>query len=345
MFLVDAWYRKASWLHLLRPLAALFVVVARWRRNQQRSLQHKPAVPVAVVGNITIGGTGKTPVVLALAEALHKQSLRVGVLSRGYGGRAPAYPFFVRADSDVRFTGDEARLLHRYLHGLLVLDPDRNRGLRALVESGQCDVIISDDGLQHYRLWRDIEIVMVDGNRGLGNGFCLPAGPLREPPARLSEVDYLVINGESRNLDLRELATGTPPVSHCRLAPEVWVNLKSGARLAIRELPAPTANEPMYAVAGIGHPQRFFDTLVELGYHAECRAFADHHAYTPGELAYASGRLLVMTEKDAVKCESFAGENWWYLAVSAQLDERFLAEFCDQVSSLRAERLRDRTDT
>lgn len=338
MFLVNAWYRKALWLHLLRPFAVLFLLLAGRRRRRQQAQQVKPGVPVVVVGNISVGGTGKTPVVRALAEALHIQGLRVGVLSRGYGGRAPAYPYEATRSSDVRFTGDEARLLKRYLDGPIILDPDRSRGLQALTQSGRCDVVISDDGLQHYRLWRDIEIVLVDGQRGLGNGYCLPAGPLREPASRLREVDYLIINGENRSLAEAELPTGATPITHCRLAPEAWVNLKSGARLGIRELPLIAGQSAVLALAGIGNPQRFFDTLAELGYQAECRAFADHYVYTRTELGYASGKMLLMTEKDAVKCEDFAEDNWWYLEVSARLDERFLAEFCDQVNHVRAER-------
>jgi tetraacyldisaccharide 4'-kinase len=339
MLLVDAWYRKALWLHLLRPLAALFTWLARRRRWQQQAQQIKAGVPVVVVGNISVGGTGKTPVVRALVEALTIQGLRVGVLSRGYGGKAPNYPFDVKKDSDVRFTGDEAKLLRRYLDGPLILDPNRSRGLLALTESGRCDVVISDDGLQHYRLWRDIEIVLIDGQRGLGNGYCLPAGPLREPASRLREVDYVIINGENRSLTDTVLPIGATPITHCRMAPEAWVNLKTRERLGIRELPM-AGGQKVLALAGIGNQQRFFDTVAELGYQVECRAFADHHAYTRDELNYASGHMLLMTEKDAVKCEDFAEGNWWYLEVSAELDERFLAEFCDQVKHVSAERLR-----
>ncbi len=331
--LVNAWYQKASWLHLLRPLSVLFSVLAARRRQRQQGQQRKPGIPVVVVGNITVGGTGKTPVVRALAEALHsRQGLRVGVLSRGYGGRAPAYPFEVLPDSDVRFTGDEAKLLRKYLQGPLMLDPDRSRGLKTLAESGRCDVIISDDGLQHYRLWRDIEIVMVDGQRGLGNGYCLPAGPLREPASRLREVDYLIINGENHSLSEQQLPIGATPITHCHLAPQAWVNLKSGQRLGTEELPLAAGPQNVLALAGIGNPQRFFDTLVELGYQAQCRAFTDHHAYSADELRYAAGQMLLMTEKDAVKCQDFAEDNWWYLEVSAQLHESFLTDLCQQVS-------------
>lgn len=336
MFLVNAWYNKASWLIGLRPLSLVFGWLASRRRCKQEAMQTQVAVPVIVVGNISVGGTGKTPLVVALCNALHERGITAGVLSRGYGGRAPQYPFGVTPHSDVAHSGDEARLLRRHSQGPMMVDPQRCRGLQALIADGRCDVVISDDGLQHYRMWRDIEIVVVDGERGLGNAWCLPAGPLREPPARLAEVDYVVINGANRAFAGDEVSVGGTPVTTMRLMPEYWVNVKTGARAALQELPLPKARElgghGIHALAGIGNPQRFFDTLRQLGVQAQCHAYDDHHAYSAVELAYARDKVLLMTEKDAVKCEDFAGEHWWSLVVTAELDPVFTEAFCDQVA-------------
>lgn len=347
MFLVRAWYNKALWLHGLRPLAWLFRRLAAWRRVRLTAQQVAPGIPVVVVGNITVGGTGKTPVVQAIAEALQQRGLRVAVLSRGYGGSAAQYPYEVSANSSVQETGDEAYLLRRHIDSVLMLDPDRQRGLEALVAQQRCDVVISDDGLQHYRLWRDIEVIMVDGVRGLGNGLCLPAGPLREPPSRLREADYVVINGGGQPLP--EHLSADLPISHCHLAAAAWVNVGSGERVSLKGLAQALGAQPdkqgiisqdanglpILAIAGIGNPQRFFDSLHEHGVVAQCQAYADHHPYREEELAYASDRVLLMTEKDAVKCERFAGHGWWYLEVRAALEPHMLSGLCDRVMSLR----------
>lgn len=321
MALADAWYRRAAWLHLLRPLAALFSWLAQ-RRRRRLSKQQKPSpVPVVVVGNITVGGTGKTPVVVALANLFEKQGWRTGVISRGYGGQARQYPLEVTDSTDVRQSGDEAQLMRRHLTGPLVVDPDRPRALDSLLAHHQCDVVISDDGLQHYRLPRHVEVAMVDARRGLGNGLCLPAGPLREPPSRLREVDVVLINGDR----VPELPDGIPEPVCITLKPVAWINVRTGQRvnLASFRMVLDVADDstavPAFAIAGIGNPQRFFDQLQTMGFAVTSRAFSDHHAYAPADLAYAHNELLLMTEKDAVKCQHFAGENWWYLRVRAEL--------------------------
>jgi tetraacyldisaccharide 4'-kinase len=335
--LTDGWYTGAPWLHLLRPLAALFRGISVIRRRRLSALQQPFAVPVIVIGNISVGGTGKTPVVLALAEALHNSGRRVGVISRGYGGKARRYPLWVNDSTDVRESGDEACMMRRTLRGPLVLDPDRSRALRAVTTQSDCDVVISDDGLQHYRLWRDIEVVVVDAARGLGNRWCLPAGPLREPPQRLEEVDYILLNGlpalqQSEQSRLPDIST---PQAQFTLVPQVWVNVRTGQQVSLAHLPlalhtgdgssdggdeAPVVD----AIAGIGHPQRFFDSVQQLGFRVRPRAFADHHVYSAADLAFARHSVLLMTEKDAVKCQRFAGDNWWYLSVKAVLPAEFL---------------------
>jgi tetraacyldisaccharide 4'-kinase len=340
MSLAQAWYNKAGWLHLLRPLSALFQVISAARRRLQSAQQQRSPVPVIIVGNISVGGTGKTPVVIALADALERQGLRVGVISRGYGGHASHYPLFVDTQTDVRHSGDEARLMRRYLRGPLVLDPQRPRALAELMAQHACDVIISDDGLQHYRLWRDIEIAVIDGVRGLGNGWCLPAGPLREPPQRLTEVDHILVNGDT----LPELPAGAAEADLLQLLPTQWVNVKSAQvvslssfRLLLADgLQQQPSGIAAHAIAGIGNPTRFFDTLSAMGFDVHAHVFADHHAYQASDLAFASAKnsLLLMTEKDAVKCERFASENWWYLQVQAQLPARFLNSINKQLTQL-----------
>ncbi|ALO46463.1 tetraacyldisaccharide 4'-kinase [Pseudohongiella spirulinae] len=358
MWLVDAWYRGAWWLNLLRPLSALFVLLAR-RRRQKSGAQARPVdIPVIVVGNITVGGTGKTPVVLALAEALQRSGLRVGVLSRGYGGCAAQYPLRVTSDTPVKQCGDEASLMRRHLHGPLVLDPQRAHALHALVKSGECDVVLSDDGLQHHRLWRDVEIAVIDADRGLGNGLCLPAGPLREPPSRLAELDHIVLNGHMTQSSLSQwqALAGTTPVSGMSLRAREWVNVKTGQRVALQQFfmalglddsteladdttsagQAGSEQLSLHAIAGIGHPQRFFDTLQTLGLNPLCRAFPDHHNFVAEDLAFAGKQPLLMTEKDAVKCHSFAGDNWWYLSVTAQLSPSLLKALATKIDAIRA---------
>lgn len=338
--LTDAWYKGSVWLNVLRPLSVLFRLLSWLRRKRLTALQQQPAIPVIVVGNISVGGTGKTPVVIALAQALEKSGRRVGVISRGYGGAAKKYPLFVSATTDVRDSGDEARLMRQYLHGPLVLDPDRVRALQALITQYNCDVVISDDGLQHYRLWRDIEVVVIDAARGLGNGLCLPAGPLREPAQRLSEVDYLLINGQ-HPFTLPAVQTAQ---ARFTLVPDVWVNVRSGQQVSLNAffLAQGASDEgeaqEIDVIAGIGNPQRFFETLRQLGFKVRPRAFADHHAYSQADLAFASKSVLLMTEKDAVKCQRFASDNWWYLSVKAALPATFFQAINDQLDGLDATR-------
>jgi len=350
--LTEGWYRGAWWLHALRPLAALYTGISIMRRRRLSAVQQQAAVPVIVIGNITVGGTGKTPVVLALADALHKSGRRVGVISRGYGGSARQYPLWVSETTDVRESGDEACMMRRTLRGPLVLDPQRSRALSALTSQAACDVVISDDGLQHYRLWRDIEIVVVDAARGLGNRLCLPAGPLREPAQRLKEVDYILLNGmpapdAAPRAQLPVVATEKASFT---LAPQVWVNVRTGQQVSLAHLPLALAsgdgngdnddNESALVdvVAGIGNPQRFFDTVQQLGFRVRPRAFADHHAYSAADLAFARQSVLLMTEKDAVKCQRFAGDNWWYLRVKAALPAEFLRNVMNQLDAIDAQR-------
>ena len=305
--LVQAWYDRAWWLWLLRPLEWAFRAAAALRRGlYHRGLLkvYRAPVPVVVVGNITVGGTGKTPIVLALVEDLQQRGLRVGVVSRGYGARPASSPHWVDDSSGPGECGDEPLLIHRRTACPVVVAADRPRAVRALLARTAVDIVISDDGLQHYALARDLEIAVVDEQRGTGNGFCLPAGPLREPGWRLRTVDFVLYRGSA---DQR---------CGVRYAADCLVNLASGEQRDAA--PAALARE-VVAVAGIGQPAQFTASLRTLGFAPQLCAFADHHRYSAADFAPLAGQPIIMTEKDAVKCAGLAGSNAWYLKISAQL--------------------------
>lgn len=335
--LPDDWYRGAAWLQLLRPLSALYLWLSRRRRTRLSAQQQPGRLPVIVVGNITVGGTGKTPVVIALAQWLESRGYRVAILSRGYGAAPPSLPFLVTADCQPEQCGDEIAMMRPHLNGIIMIDPDRRRAMSALDERDDCDIVISDDGLQHYRLRRDIEWVIIDGARGLGNGYCLPAGPLREPVQRLHEVDEILVNGlwharrSSAESGLDGVAEKTQTFA---LQPSHWVNVKTGEVLAVESGIKRFQAESMHAIAGIGNPQRFFQTLKAMQLTFSTQAFADHHPFQAADLADWQHQGVLMTEKDAIKCQSFAGDNWWYLQVSAVLPETVLNKLLNQIESL-----------
>ncbi len=304
------WWRSRGLLALaLLPLSWLFCLVADLRRlAYRRGWLHstRVPVPVIVVGNITVGGAGKTPLVLHLIDLLRSLGHRPGVISRGYGARSALGPRPVTGDSDPRELGDEPVLVARRAACPVWVAPRRAEAARALLDQGGCDVLICDDGLQHYALQRDLEIALVD-NRGLGNGLCLPAGPLRERAARLARVDAVVGNG-----------TDWPGAWRMDLEPQrlVGVSGLAGER-ALDEL----VGERVHALAGIGSPARFFATLRGAGLRPLEHPLPDHHAFRPTDIAFDDGLAVLMTEKDAVKCAQFAGPQHWYLRVGARLDD------------------------
>jgi tetraacyldisaccharide 4'-kinase len=307
-----AWYRGAWWLWLLRPLELVFRTVAALRRQCYRHgffSTYRSDKPVVVVGNITVGGTGKTPIVIALVEALRRAGLRPGVVSRGYGATHGDFPRRVSADSSAGDCGDEPLLIFRRTGCPCVVSPDRPEAVRALLAQADVDIVISDDGLQHYALERDLEIVVVDKDAGLGNGFCLPAGPLREPPSRLAEVDQVLYRGSE------------DPADGVSYRIEGLVNLVNGEH---RALDAAAFPDWVVALAGIGRPQQFFNTLRGAGLQLETRVFPDHHAYVADDFADLPSRPLIMTEKDAVKCQGLVGDNAWYLKISAVLPDALI---------------------
>lgn len=312
MSLQRHWYANTFLSLALLPLSWLFCAVAAARRWAYRSgllASYRAPVPVIVVGNLSVGGSGKTPLVAWIVELLRREGWRPGIVSRGYGGSASSWPQQVRPDSDPRTVGDEPVLLAQACACPVAVGPDRAAAVRALLEHTDCDVVVADDGLQHYALERDIEVVVVDGTRRFGNGRCLPAGPLRERPSRLQEVDFVVSNGTPGRLEY--------PM---RLEVTHALNLKHGDR--IRDL-GEFVGTPVHAVAGIGHPQRFFSQLRAAGLQVIEHAFADHHDFGPEDLEFPEAGPILMTEKDAVKCRRFASSRHWVVPARAEVDGRF----------------------
>lgn len=323
--LLRAWYAGHPLLALLRPLECIYRRVVEGKRARFVAGQgdiYRPPVPLIVVGNITVGGTGKTPLILWLIEHCQRNGLKVGVVSRGYGAKPPQFPWRVTAEQSAVQAGDEPLLIVQRSGVPLMIDPDRSRAVQALLASEPLDVILSDDGLQHYRLARDLELVLIDHARGLGNGRCLPAGPLREPVERLQSVDAVLYNGAVND-----------PVNGFAftLKPSALINLANGERQPLDYFPP---EQPLHAVAGIGNPQRFFTTLETLHWRPVAHAFADHAPYSAEVLNFKPSLPLVMTEKDAVKCRDFASPDWWYLAVDAVPSQAFVRWFDQQLLRL-----------
>lgn len=308
-WLQQRWYSTQPPPLALRPLAALYGAVALRRRQRLQAQSQPLACPVIVVGNISLGGTGKTPFVIWLVERLRAWGYRPGVISRGYGGRARSYPMRVGADSDPHEAGDEPVLIAWRTAAPVAVDPQRVRAAQSLIDSGEIDVLVADDGLQHYRLHRDLEICVVDGRRGLGNAALLPAGPLREPARRLDEVQLVVANGGGFR------APWTPTLE-MQLRAENAVALKGGEVVALDSF----RGRRVHALAGIGHPPRFFDMLRARGIVVLPHPFADHHAYRPGDLEFEEPLPVLMTEKDAVKCRAWAGAGHYAVPVDAVID-------------------------
>jgi len=306
------WYTRSPWLLLLTPLSLLFRAIVGARRLAYRvgiKRSTRVSLPVIVVGNITVGGTGKTPLVVWLAGYLREKGYAPGIVSRGYGGTASHWPQQVRADSDPAVVGDEAVLLAATTGCPMAVAPDRVAAAQALVDQGGCDVIISDDGLQHYALQRDIEIAVIDGVRRFGSGFLLPAGPLREPLKRLQQVDLVVVNG-----------LGDGDEHRMTLQQGDAHNLQDPDRICALQ---GFRSQRVHAVAGIGHPERFFRALQQAGLQLDSHTFPDHHAFRAEDIRFGDGRSVIMTEKDAVKCRHFATQDDWYVPVEASLSGKF----------------------
>lgn len=317
-------HKAKRWLvPLLLPFSLLFLLLSSLRRLLFKfgiKSSIKVNCPVVIVGNIGVGGNGKTPVVLFLVDQLTKQGIKVGVLSRGYGGSAPHYPYLLTDKSTAKESGDEPALIFQRCNIPVVVGADRIEAANKLIEQG-CQIIISDDGLQHYRLRREYELLVVDAKRLFGNGLLLPAGPLRERTTRLNSVNRIILNDiEGIAADNPNLVNSKSPINNMQLQAERVINLKTGEE---RTLAAFINEQPQInAIAGIGDPQRFFNYLVKLGFDInKHQGFIDHQAYNESLFASIDSNedkmSLLMTEKDAVKCKIFAQEHWWYLPVDA----------------------------
>ena len=317
--LANAWYERAGWLRVLAPLSWLYGAVAKRRRLSYLTGSRTPwraEVPVIVVGNITAGGTGKTPFVIWLAAALKALGFRPGIVSRGHGGSANRSPVLVQPGSSAEEVGDEPPLLAARTGRPVVVCQDRVKAVQFLLENADCDLVIADDGLQHYALARDIEIAVVDGHRGLGNGRLLPAGPLREPPERLNEVDWVVSSGRPAGLD----ASGGDPETLLTLEAIRFVPVAgNSASIPVQDFAARFVN--VNAVAGIGNPGRFVQTLKEIGLNPILTAYPDHHAFEGDEVWFENDWPVVCTEKDATKLRVLEGlpDNLYYLEVDSQV--------------------------
>ena len=297
------WYGNSRLKWLLWPFSLIYkiIVITRAKLYQRGILKSVSFhVPIIIVGNITVGGTGKTPFCIALCELLKQHGFKPGLVSRGYGGKATTWPQVVTPSSDPALVGDEPVLLVTRTQCPMVVAPDRVAAVTKLLTDFDCNVVVSDDGLQHYRLARDIEIVLQDSKRGLGNGLCLPAGPLREPVSRLRTVDFV--------------------------APKVTIDYQPvGSLLDANNIISPknTQDLKVCALAGIANPDKFFAGLAALGFTFERKIFSDHHDYQPSDLASIKADIIIMTEKDAVKCRTFADKRCYELPIVMLLSDEF----------------------
>ncbi|ATC94535.1 tetraacyldisaccharide 4'-kinase [Pseudoalteromonas tunicata] len=301
-----SWYRPFGWTLLLFPLAILFWFISVLRKSLYRFNWLKQShfdVPVIVVGNISVGGNGKTPMVIWLCEYLMQQQKKVVVISRGYGAKSSHYPLNVTSDVIASQAGDEPVLIHQRTGVPVVVGPNRVDNIKFAIEHFQPDVIISDDGMQHYKMKRDVEICIVDATRRFGNGFLIPMGPLRELPRRLKTVDLVIENGGCAAMHYQLIATGLYCVK--------------------QQQPLNAPYPAGIAMSAIGNPQRFENSLTDFGVRIDQRVhFRDHHHFSAADFEHYSQNTIYMTEKDAVKCTSFAKPDWYYLKVDAQLNEQ-----------------------
>jgi len=314
-WLEGRWYssRRPPW--LLLPLAAVYGRIAAGRRAKLSAAAQPLPIPVIVVGNISVGGTGKTPTVIWLVEQLQAAGWRPGVISRGYGGRAAHYPLVVEAETAPTECGDEPKLIQRRCGVPVAVAPARLDAARLLMERYNVDVLVSDDGMQHYALSRQMEICVVDGRRGLGNAALLPAGPLRELPERLRQVQLIIVNGGG----WRPPFPVSAPVADMALIMDTAVQLSDKQQKPLADF----VDQPLIAMAGIGHPERFFSGLREAGLSLQRTiAMPDHHAYGAADLDFPPGVTVLVTEKDAVKLAAMPQErivNIWFVPVCAKL--------------------------
>lgn len=329
--LLEAWYGEKRWVRSLAPLSWLYGRLVRSRRRRMTPHAWVPPVPLLVVGNISVGGTGKTPLVIWLANWLQHAGKRVGVVSRGYKGKG-RFPMVVQPDSDILHVGDEAPLIAERAKCVMVVDPDRVRGVKYLLENHAVDIVLSDDGLQHYAMGRHFEIAVIDGARGLGNGMLLPAGPLRESRSRLNEVDWVVSNG------VNSQAVGmVDDVMH--VVPNRFVNIYTQESLSVEGF-TERFDSVIHTYSAIGNPRRFENTLRQLGFAPIVHELPDHSLFRESDIQHHVDDVIVVTEKDWRKISPlrFQSENVWYLEVSVaferDVDARLISLFQSKEVSL-----------
>lgn len=312
-WLQDAWYKEMYISAFFMPISMLYDDFMRFRFFLYKIgilKKIKLTVPVIVVGNITVGGTGKTPLILWLVKFLSIQGYKPGIVSRGYGGNATVWPQLVDKHSTPSLVGDEAVLMANRTNCSIAVGPKRGVAAQLLLDKTDCNIILSDDGLQHYALARDIEIAVIDGERRFGNGYMLPCGPLREPILRLRRVDLIVVNGVSEEDNEFSM----------QIKASIAINLITQKSKLISEF----STFSCHAIAGIGNPKRFFDLLAQQNLILECKSFPDHHKFTSEDINFADDKLIFMTEKDAVKCLDFATDKHWYIPITAQPETKFV---------------------
>jgi tetraacyldisaccharide 4'-kinase len=334
--LENIWYQQGKGKWFLLPFTLMYCILhsfQRWKLTRKRS---KITIPVVIIGNISIGGTGKTPTVIYLAKLLIKAGYKPAIITRGYGGTSTKWPQEVTVLSNPKEVGDEAVLLAKRTKLPVIAGADRYLDIQYLRSRYDCDVILSDDGLQHYPLHRDIEIILIDAERQLGNGWCIPAGPLRENTRRLKKVDFVLFN--------YGLAKSNPQkdrfAKQYQLESLFSMNL-SGKRiysLLGKKTPrylTELEGQTVHVVTGIGNPSRFYSGLEQLGLHLIKHSFPDHHNFTQKELHFNDDKTIIMTEKDAVKCQQFSIKNCWYLPIEAHIENEFDRLFMDKLKRLK----------
>lgn len=327
------WYGRSAWRYPLMPFSWLFLLLVKMRRGLYRLRilrSFEVPVPVVVIGNISVGGTGKTPITVWLATELRVRNHKPAVVSRGYGGKVGDVPVRVTAASDPRQVGDEAILIAIRSRCPVFVHPDRVAAARAAIEAG-ADVVIADDGLQHYRLARDFEIAVMDGVRGTGNGLLLPAGPLREPLHRLQEVNRVLVQTEGQDVDVPYVRrTSDRSSSAFSLLPKHMRRLDEKVSKPLREFSGKT----VHAVAAIGNPRRFFRMLEAHGMRVIPHPYRDHMPLTEEQLTFGDNLPIVMTEKDAVKCTNMALENAWYVPVTVKFPNAGRSNWLEELNRL-----------
>jgi len=318
-FKIDSLWYQQNWLScLLLPFTWCYRLIIFLRCFFYQigifKTYHSP-IPIIVVGNITVGGTGKTPLVIWLVDFLCQHGFQPAVISRGYKAKCTTFPHQITKDDSAEMVGDEALLIAKHCKCPVMISPKRVTAVKKLLANKTCNIIVSDDGLQHYALGRDIEIAVIDGARRFGNGFCLPTGPLREPQKRLNTVDFVVINGKTATKE-----TGYK----MQLQPIGFYDLKAPDTI---QPPKLLHNQTVHAVAGIGNPERFFQTLRDLKIKLIPHPFPDHHDFSPRDLEFGDEKIIVMTEKDAVKCGDFTSDKIkpkiLVLKVAAEMNQEF----------------------